>query len=361
MNRSTTHLISTTNDSPKALKTPEWGIKLVKQSWLLAVGAAGEILPEEPHLHAPPPPRVLGSTPTSRQLGSGTSMANMSMVLEVGDPTYERGKVAPPSGTPTDQLVPPPNKLSQVSPSRQLKLTPTHIDDDGNLGGASLGTSSLAGKPSFDPSNVLSPPRQERERLLNNAETNPSQKLARTVSAPPNSDSIKEKPSSPLNPLRGASTGGPSSIALSKGKPDVTEALRLLAQQNPTPPSKSRAVSGRLRRMMQADRQQRRQRTASRLRQGGSGRVSHSPSTTAGSPLKRMTPDLFDPDNSVYEADEMSELDNGITKKDEIPEESIRVNYIDPSAEKHKRKLMAVIESSKRAETKISPNKRSKR
>lgn len=113
--------------------------------------------------------------------------------------------------------------------------------------------------------------------------------------------------------------------------------------------------------------QQRRQRTASRIRPGGSGRVSYSPSTTAGSPLKRLSPDLFDPENSVHEADETVELDTGLGPDGVLPDESIRINYIDPVAEKQKRKLLAMIQGSsgkKKAMgegSRTSPNKKAKR
>lgn len=164
-------------------------------------------------------------------------MANMSMVLDVGEPTYERGVVAPPTGTPNNQLIPPATKTSQVSPSRQLKMTPTHIGDE--EGDASIGGTSLAVR-TVDPSNVLSPPRQERERALNNAETDPAQKIARTVSAPPNSGSLKKEGASQVaNPLRGSSTGGAG-----VGKRDVTDVLRQLVEQGEVAHvPKSRAVS----------------------------------------------------------------------------------------------------------------------
>ena len=244
MNRNTTHLISAVNDSPKAIKAPEWGIQLVKQSWLLETAKTGEIEPEPNHRFKPLP----GAEPVthSRQLNVASgSMANMSVVLDIGEPTYERGKVAPPSSNSNQFLPPPSQRSAPLSPSRMLKLTPTHIDDGNRDGCIGVGRSH-AESPAPDPAHILSPPKRETTRLLNQAENDG--RVGRTISAPPNAESLKKQGESvSLNPLRGSSTGGQVGQAGQAdgpmGKKDMTHVLRQLAEQGEAPGIKSRAVS----------------------------------------------------------------------------------------------------------------------
>lgn len=246
MNRQTTHLISAVSDSPKARKAPEWGIYLVKQTWLLTSGKTGKIEPESEHRFDAPPP--VAAVPHNRRLDlANGSMANMSVVLDIGEPTYERGKVAPPASNSNQFLPPTSQRSAPLSPSRMLKLTPTHVDDKD--GGNYIGESrNNAGSPVPDPSNVLSPPKRGTTRLLNQAEDG---KVGRTISAPPNAESMKKQENSaPLNPLRGSSTGGQvGQMEGPMGKKDMTHVLRQLAEQGEPPSSKSRAVCS-LRRVM---------------------------------------------------------------------------------------------------------------
>lgn len=246
MNKQTTHLVSATNDSAKARKAPEWGVKLVKQSWLLAIGKNGRMEPEDEHLFPLPPPVV----PAERKLDvANASMANMSVLLELGDPTYERADTRPTNSALLPQAQTTSQRSAPFSPSRMLKLTPTHIDEKG-VGLLNNGSTQNVTKQ-VEPSNVLSPPKQGTERLLNNADDGegqvvPSQgKVGKTMSAPPNAESLKSSErSSPArsNPLRGSSTGGPTDAAALKKKSDMTDVLRHLAEQADTPSAKSRMV-----------------------------------------------------------------------------------------------------------------------
>ena len=205
MNRQTTHLISAVSDSPKARKAPEWGIQLVKQSWLLTTGKTGTIEPEDEHRFEGHRPATAVAHNRRLDVANG-SMANMSVVLDIGDPTYERGKVAPPSSNSNEFLPPTSQRSAPLSPSRMLKLTPTHVDDKDGAGRLGGGERSHAESPAADPSNILSPPKRETTRLLNQAEKDG--KVGRTISAPPNAESLKKhEGSAPLNPLRGSSTG----------------------------------------------------------------------------------------------------------------------------------------------------------
>jgi len=251
MNRQTTHLISENTDTAKAKKSPEWGIKLVKQSWLLAIGRSGKLEPESEHAFEGFSAANVAE-PSSRKVGtSRLDAANMSVVLPLGDPTFERnpaasgstsslaGRAIPPAITGTSQRSLP------ITPSRQLKGTPTHIDDGIEV------KREIESEKEHDPANILSPPKRETERVLNQAgprtasepTAKPSEglKVGRTTSAPPGSESYKRaEAASPLNPLRGASTG--TSKALGKG--DMTDALRMFVEQGGETSSAKKNVSG---------------------------------------------------------------------------------------------------------------------
>lgn len=235
MNKQTTHLISATNDSAKARKAPEWGIKLVQQTWLLDIGRRGRLVPEDDHLFPLAPPRAL---PQGRRLDGNASAANLSVMMELGDPTYESAEVYGRLSTPHH-----PERSARVSPSRMLKLTPTHVDAKGGHRREDDGSFSNA-KSLLDPSNVLSPPKQETERVLNNADvtrqSGPSQaKVGKTLSAPPNAESLKKEAVS--NPLRSSSTGGHAAASLKKD--DMTSMLRQLVEKTDTSGNKSKPVS----------------------------------------------------------------------------------------------------------------------
>lgn len=250
MNRQTTHLISENTDTPKAKKSPEWGIKLVKQSWLLAIGRSGKLEPESDHAFEGFPPADV-VTPSGRKSGiTRLDAANLSVIHPLGDPTFERNPDASRS-TPTlagDANAPPIASISQrslpITPSRQLKGTPTHIDAAVEV------KREIESLRDHDPANILSPPKRETERVLNQAGLSSSEpaataaeslKVGRTTSAPPGSESYKRaEASSPLNPLRGSSTG----MAKPMGKEDMTEALRKFVGQGDDTSSAKKNVSG---------------------------------------------------------------------------------------------------------------------
>lgn len=220
LNRQTTHLVCSTVDTLKARKAPEWGVQVVRDSWLLAMGRSGKVEPSDPHRHLGAPPVM-----EARRLGS----VNMSAVSELGEPSYEAK--SSPHSAPT--------------PGRQLGLTPTHIDKNGNssIAGSTADINASAMNTSnIEPSNILSPPKHETERLLNHAsrhEMGGGGKVLKTSSAP-ESDSLRTEMNG--TGLKSASTGGTGG---GFGKKDVTEVLRQLAEGVDTTLSgRQKVVSG---------------------------------------------------------------------------------------------------------------------
>lgn len=49
LNRQTSHLITVATTGQKVEKAREWGVKVMKESWLIAMGRSGQIEPEEDH------------------------------------------------------------------------------------------------------------------------------------------------------------------------------------------------------------------------------------------------------------------------------------------------------------------------
>ena len=228
LNKRTTHLISATDDSAKARKAPEWGVKLVKNTWLVTSARSGRIESEAGHEFANTSTggaTTTMSTPASRSLCASATL-NTSTVFELGEPTYERGKVPSATSTPAEQP-------SLSTSSRSLKAAPTYIDaeDMRQAKGPSSSEPAIKGDRSSLPSHILSPPKAETERILNAARGGDGEpqsldaKILRTSSAPVNVMG-KDSESAGSVSVEGHSR---SPLALPDGplaKKHVTDALR---------------------------------------------------------------------------------------------------------------------------------------
>ena len=180
------------------------------------------------------------------------SLANMSAVSVLGDPTFD-GIQSVATSTTRGAVLPDPSARSSsqrsgpISPSRILKLTPTHVDDNngGVLSGSAVGSWTGDVESSLNRSRVLSPPKAETARLLNSASPRAGgdsveSKISRTTSAPPNSEYVRKNDGPAV--LRASSTGGAMGQL---GKKDMTEVLRQLAQgTEATPSGRTKLVSG---------------------------------------------------------------------------------------------------------------------
>ncbi len=226
LSRQTTHLVSAASSGQKYDKSIEWGVSVVRDSWLFAMGQSGQLHPEADHRHdstfpatAPSGPKLAGRT------GSTTNMSAVSVLNEPVDFARIRSVIVP--GTSS---IAPPKSISSVSPTRKLKLKPTHIDGQSFSGSVVGRSSGIALNGSAFP---LSPPKPERERLLNHASPQTiDAKLARTTSAPPAvSPRSKEKQKGVSSVLKASTMG--ASIGR---KEDMTEVLRQLAQTDQTTP-----------------------------------------------------------------------------------------------------------------------------
>lgn len=226
LNRQTTHLVCAIPAGQKYDKSLEWGVSVVRDTWLFAMGRSATIEAEEKHRHDPFHPAMGPSGPKlTGRTGSTSNMSAVSLLNEPMDFARIASVVAPSSS-----LAPLPKAVSQqsISPSRKLKLTPTHIDGQSFNGVLAPASGSIVAGSTTHP---LSPPKPETERLLNNASPHSiDAKLSRMSSAPAGSSPrSKEKRESPV--VKAATMGG-----LTGRKEDMTEVLRQLAQTEQTTP-----------------------------------------------------------------------------------------------------------------------------
>ncbi|WWC85363.1 uncharacterized protein L201_000226 [Kwoniella dendrophila CBS 6074] len=375
LNRQTSHLITVATTGQKVEKAREWGVKVMKESWLVAMGRSGQIEPEEEHALVAGPPAV-----AARAIGKTSDLtANLSILSDLPD-NSDFALRPSSSSRPTSQVAPP------ISPSRILKPSPTHIDDpENNTSTSSLGilNGSRSNLHKMDTTtsiqNALSPPKPQTERLLNSAQpfSIPSRpvstitkgetidnsedyekekdKLSRYASAPaqPESlsrqqnkntkDSLGEKAASTSNLVIGAGAGG-------GGGGSMTEALRQLAEKDGSTPGKGRVV--------------RRARPSARIKNTRSPLNSVSP---AASKFSAPPSPRQDPDISYMGADGTPILDDDISSingdNNGIGEESVQVRYVDANSAKERKKLMAMFgngnddESAERGSAKKSKRK----
>ncbi|KAK4687729.1 DNA replication regulator DPB11, partial [Tremellales sp. Uapishka_1] len=151
LNRKTSHLVCGSPTGQKYEKGLEWGVQVVQDSWLLAIGRSGMVEPENEHRHLA---KLDSSAPFNshlkNRLTSSNSTSRMSMVSELDDTVdYNRNHTSSSSKPPT-----------QVSQNRVLGCTPTHVD-----GG------------------VLSPPKTETERKLNHVDVVVSEMMRKSDSS----------------------------------------------------------------------------------------------------------------------------------------------------------------------------------
>ncbi|KAK8869919.1 hypothetical protein IAR55_000487 [Kwoniella newhampshirensis] len=343
LNRQTTHLVSVPNVGQKVEKAREWGVAVVKDSWLVTMARTGQLEPEENHKHTFLAPAVVRVASRTNDL-----TANMSTVSDLGESVdFNRRNPRSSPGRPssTSQL-----KSSGVSPSRMLRPSPTHIDDQPTRHEGMAGSRTSQSGGSADRHHALSPPKAQTERLLNSASSFPTppltatEKIARYASAPVNSD--------PLSSSIGHSSGhgegslgtraaSMGSLGMGKGK-EMTEVLRQLAEKGgPTPSGKT--VARRISR-------------PSRLK----GSMTRSPlnATAAGSVSprsRRSSPPSPDPrDISLLNADfggqgdidQQSEHGSlGIGGGGAEADESMQVKYVDANSARERRKIMAMFGS----------------
>lgn len=227
LGRQTTHLVCAASSGQKYDKSLEWGISVVRDTWLLAMGRSGKLEPESEHRH--PPSLSASGLSGPKLMGKIGSISNMSAVSDLNEPV-DFARIRSSVIIPVTSSTAPPKSLSQqsVSPSRKLKLNPTHIDDQSYVGGSLHGSRSIGSGGLGYP---LSTPKPETERLLNQASLQSiDAKVARTSSAPPAlSPRKKQKEESPL--LKAATMGSGGT-----GKEGVTEVLRQLAQTDQATP-----------------------------------------------------------------------------------------------------------------------------
>ena len=238
LDRNTTHFVCPSATSMKAAKCFEWGIPVLRDSWLLAIGRTGQIPLEGDHAHSGPAD-LPSKLERKSGLGSDSNMT-MSGVSDGGMIDFSAAKTS----TPQHSVLQAPPRSGEsgyspnppLSPSRMLKLNPTHIDDAQDI------------KPQSRPGSQgettmplpLSPPNPERARILNHAniehlnEESIDSKFSRTSSAPPIGSLEKNPVVTGDEQIRSVSIGG-----------DVTDVLRQMAQGDQiTPSGRMRIVSG---------------------------------------------------------------------------------------------------------------------
>ncbi|WRT67010.1 uncharacterized protein IL334_003976 [Kwoniella shivajii] len=356
LNRQTTHLITVPTTGQKVEKAREWGVKVMKESWLVAMGRSGQLEPEEGHRHKFTP------TVAVRAVGKTSDLtANLSTMSDL--PDNSDFLLRPPSSKSTSQNMP------TISPGRMLKPSPTHIDDPSTMSTSSIRMGGEGGgesRPSVMQTktieNILSPPKAQTERLLNSATVPPippfntdkmekeKEKISRTTSAP-----IQQTESIPL-PIMNDSLGerAQSMSSLPLGRPtsiggtgtEMTEVLRQLAEKDGSTPLKTKVV--------------RRARPSARIKNARSPLNSLSPAASKFS--APPSPKEADPDTSYMGADGTPVSIDGDADIDNdagagVGEESVQVRYVDAASARERRKIMALLDhgeggSSKKAKRK---------
>jgi DNA replication regulator DPB11 len=257
LSKQTTHLVCAQPAGQKYDKALEWGVSVVRDSWLLAMGQSGQLEPEDDHRHSKESSECITSNrverwptcavpaPTGRTplLGdNASSFRNVSGLIELSEPVDHRRTQVPSQNAPKPFPLP-----SSVSPSRALKPTPTHVDmeESGSIG--NLGSGSHNPTHVYAPAQPLSPPKAETERRLNNAHSprkrnagSPPEsiesKLSRLSSAPTQEAAARIRP----NTGKAVTVMG---IGGTEGRTEMTEVLRQLAQKDDSA-TRSKAVSG---------------------------------------------------------------------------------------------------------------------
>nr|XP_018263947.1 uncharacterized protein I303_03824 [Kwoniella dejecticola CBS 10117]OBR86105.1 hypothetical protein I303_03824 [Kwoniella dejecticola CBS 10117] len=346
LNRQTTHLITVATTSQKVEKAREWGVKVMKESWLIAMGRSGKIEAEGDHVI----PVTTGAI--SKLLGKTSDLtANMSTISNL--PDNDDFALRPSSSSSSK----PTSQIPVLSPGRMLKPSPTHIDDAGtstsSLGGNGSKTSaSVLPAPGNNRNNVLSPPKTSTERLLNSASASAAalphksvsavmdgasnKALSKFASAPAPESLAGSGPSvaSKVEAGNGGSLGeraaSTGSLGIGLGKSGgMTEALRQLAEKDGNTPGKGRPM--------------RRARPSARIKNTRSPLNSVSPAASRFSAPPSPPPQ--DADTSYMAADGTSlddDMGMNMNMKDNVGEESVQVKYVDANSARERKKIMAM-------------------
>ncbi|WVW83245.1 hypothetical protein I302_105264 [Kwoniella bestiolae CBS 10118] len=338
LNRQTTHLISVATTGQKVEKAREWGVTVMHESWLVAMGRSGQIEPEEEHRQILIAPAITKALDKTRTSDLTANLSTMSDLPDNGDFALR----------PSSANHKPSTSQIGVSPSRMLKPSPTHIDDP------STSTLSIGMNGTKTVENVLSPPKQETERILNSASSivntdqdkeKEKEKLSRFSSAPVPNESLplqqqlgrsensgagvgsvlgeRAASMSSLSPIKASSGGGGGSM---------TEALRQLAEKD----SNVQGGKGRL---------VRRARPSARIKNTRSPLTSVSPAASRFS--APPSPPPHDADISYMGADGTPvDTDGDVCmtggESGAAAEESVQVRYVDANSARERKKIMAM-------------------
>ncbi|KIR32357.1 DNA replication regulator DPB11 [Cryptococcus deuterogattii MMRL2647] len=322
VDRDVTHLVSFRNHGIKIRRAKAWGSQIVTHDWLLKMAETGKLEPEEGyHLHIPPE-NLRGSRkdlPSSAGGKVNNSMTDLSVVNDSRlEHRFER------SASDQNQPITTAAGPSSIPVSRALRPTPTHVNnstDDISMLDARTDVSEIQHvdvtmeersdpvKPSPQSLNRHSSAPAPRSSPLNNkflTETNTNTNMT------------------PGNSATGASTSALPNKAASAAaledmdrKQDISDVLRRLAEKpSGTPVSLPR-----------------RGRPSARIK-----------STNSRSPAILSPSNLHNPQPLHPNYQESMEVEDDPLKnfKNDVPEESMQIKYVDQKAVRERRKLMAL-------------------
>lgn len=370
LGRHTTHLISPEPSGQKYEKATDWGVPVVHDNWLLAMVRTSALHDYEPYRLVAGQPVPVSERETLewlfvKETSASTAVNRAAREGTEGDVTKETSPVAgggdfemgssapvePPRSSRlevNDMLETPAAVADSPNPSafRKLKLTPTHVDPIPST--TSDRASVSIGSTSFP----LSPPNQDTERLLNQATTlakparrlrsdpepvsqskrkvhaeSVESKLSRNASAPPAPDQPASIPTADLT--RTTSLTAKQGL----GRPEMSEMLKLLAQPSDTSSSSSATPTSRSTKPLRRARPS-----------GASGASSRLRTSMAYSPAaERDVSEVGDTTTDTNFRFSHSPPPQQFQLPDGGYDESVRINYVDPVADREKRKLLESI------------------
>ncbi|ORY32222.1 hypothetical protein BCR39DRAFT_523376 [Naematelia encephala] len=353
LNRQSTHLVCAQPTGQKYEKAHEWGVSVVKDTWLFGMGRSGVLEPESAHRHDGPPPPI--NRTVAKLTNKTNSISGMSMISDLND-AMDYSRVNPESTVSQSGNIP-------LSQSRLLKLTPTHIDDEISISVQHVtGSTSTVVLPPPPPPGIsscahpLSPPKTETMRRLNQAapfhppslpDIKPSPSLSadphilRTTSAPPLSDSLSRR-SNPFSKAISTSGRIERTTTTTATNQSTTEMLRLLAQrEDDSSVSRNKVI----RRSRLSGASASASKSRSRLR---------STDTTSASPGTPVPASEEQVQEQEQDKERQLEIQSGgqdtEIQVDVEAEESMRVMYVDHEAARTKRKLMEAVMRGSRGE-----------
>ncbi|KIR58622.1 DNA replication regulator DPB11 [Cryptococcus bacillisporus CA1873] len=336
VDRDVTHLVSFRNHGIKIRRAKAWGSQIVTHDWLLKMAETGKLEPVEGYRLHIPPENLRGSR--SKLLTRefcilcgkvNNSMTDLSVLNDSRvEHRFER------STSDQNQQITTATGPSSIPASRALRPTPTHVNDSTD------DISMLDARTDVSEIQHADVTMEERSDPVK-----PSpQSLNRHISAPaPRSSPLNNKfltetntntNMTPGNSAAGASTSALPNKAASAAaledmdrKQDISDVLRRLAEKpSGTPVSLPR-----------------RGRPSARIKNANS----RSPAI-----LSPSNPHNPQPLHSNYQESMEVEDDPMKNFKNDVPEESMQIKYVDQKAVRERRKLMALFgeegESSKK-------------